>query len=153
MDRALGGGAHRVEAKERPGRRKNPRAGLLGAIDQIPIVEKLPDAERHEDLAAVDHREANAAEQLRRQAFDNDVAALGQSFSGDNRNAVARSRQIAPRLVMIADRDRDENQTGNALFQPARHIQPDRAQPSDPDVEFIALHWRHLRLVADRLAG
>ena len=134
MDRALGGGAHRVEAEKRPGRGENARAGLFGALDQIPIVQKLPDAERHEDFAAVDNGETNVAEQWRRQAFDNNIASFRQRFGGDNRDAFTGSGQVAPHLVAIAHRDGCENKTGNALLQAARHIEPDRTETGYSDL-------------------
>src|SRR6516225_3042131 len=129
------------------------RAGFLGALDEIPIVQKLPNAERHEDLAAVDHRHTNAAEQLRRQAFDDDIASLRQGFGGNNRDAFASAGQIVPRLVAIAHRDRSESKTGNALFQRPRHVKPDRPKSRYSDRQRIPRHGVFSRLAAEHLAG
>src|SRR3984957_2596 len=138
MDRAFGGGAYRVEPDQAAGRHQDARAGLFGPRHQIPVVQKLADAERHEQLAALDHRRGHRAEHRRRQAFDHQVAGFHQRFRGDDRNAAADLRQIAPRLVLIADRDRRQNQARNTGLDPPRHVEADRAEPAQPDLKRLS---------------
>ena len=103
-DIAFGGGTHGIEAKERAGRHQNARALRLGEIHEIPVVEKLADAERHENPAAHDHQFRERTEHFRRQTFDNNVTVLRQRLWRNDRDAIACIRQITPRLVMIARR-------------------------------------------------
>ena len=87
MDGAFGGGAHGIEPDQRAGRHQDARAGFLGPRHQIPVLQKLADGQRHEQLAALDGRCRHGAEQRRRQAFDHQVAGFGKRFGGDDGNA------------------------------------------------------------------
>src|SRR5262249_27673362 len=98
------------------------------------ILQQLTDAQRHEDLAAVNHRESDAAKQLRRKTFDDDIASLRQGLGGNDGDTFPRAPQILSRLVAIAQRDRGEDETGNALLQPACNVKPDRPKPGNSDL-------------------
>ncbi len=137
---ALGGGAYRVKPKERTGRHQDACALRLGQIHQIPVFQKLADAQRHENPAAFDRRHRHAAEHLRRQAFDDHVAAVRERLRRDDRNAGAGIRQIAPRLVVIARGHCGERQPGQAGLEPPRHFEPDRTQSGQSDLESFPCH-------------
>ena len=133
-DFAFGGGAHGVEADERAGRRQDAGAFLLGAFDQVPVVEQLRDRKRHEDAAAVDGGDGDFAEQCRRQALHHDVAVFGQRGWRAQCNHVADLRQIAARFVGVAHGDGGERQAGHGVVdQPPRHFQTDRAKAGETD--------------------
>ena len=139
-DRPFGGGAHRIEPKERAGRNQDARACRLRPLHQIPVFQKLADRQRHEYFSGLDRRTRHFAKHLRRQAFHDDVARLRQRVCGHNRNTGAGLRQIAPRFVLIAHRDRREDEPGNAGFEAARHAKADGAEAGQSYLESLSRH-------------
>ena len=85
-------------------------------------------------------RQRHTAEHRRRQAFDDEVAGFRERLGGNDRNAVADLRQIAPRLVLIAHRDSGQNQARNAGLDPPRHVEADGAEPAQSDFESLSRH-------------
>ena len=77
MDGALGRGAHRVEPDQGTRGHHDAGAFLLCASDEITVLQKLRDRERHEDASLVDRAYGNVAEQCRRKTFDHDIAGIG----------------------------------------------------------------------------
>ena len=147
-DGAFGGGAHRIEAEERAGRHQDARAGRLRPLHQIPIFQKLADRERHENLSRLDHRNRHLAKHLRRQAFDDDVARLRQRLGGDDRNAGAGLRQIAPRLVRDrAPRLPRERGPGMPVSSRRATPRPTAPRPANPTLSvslgtIASFHWQ-----------
>ena len=143
MDGAFGGGAHGVEADERAGRRQNARAFLPGAFDQVPVVQKLRDRQRHEDAAFVDCADGDVTEQCGRQALHHHVAIVGERDRRLDRDG-AKLRQGTARFGFVTHGNGGKRQARHAGDQPLRHFQPDRAEPGQSDAQmwFVCRH-RH----------
>ena len=134
-DGAFGGGAHRIETDQCAGRHQNARAGLFGPLDQIPVFQKLADQSGMKILPRSITEIATARNSAGGRHSTTMSQVSRQRFGGHDRNAAADSRQIAPRLVLVAHRDGGEDEAGNAGFDPPRHVEADGAKPGQSDLE------------------
>ena len=83
---------------------------------------------------------SDRAKQHRRQTFDHQVAILRQLFGKLECDAIADPRQVAARLVDIPHRDRSQRKPGNSGLEPPRHVQADRAKPSQSHPKGFSRH-------------
>ena len=149
MNGAFGGGAHGVEAEQCAGRHDDAGSVLLGAFDQVAVVEELSNRERHEDAALVDSGDGDIAEQSRRQAFDDDVAVVGKRRRGTQGNEIADLRQFAARFVGVPHGDSSQHEARHVAIDKApRHVETNRAKTGDTDTQIFLL--RHSRTPVQR---
>jgi hypothetical protein len=83
-------------------------------FDQITVLQKLRNRERHEDASLVDRAHGNVAEQCGRKTFNHDIARIGEFGRLANRYSGARLRHRALRLFYVAHGDSDEREAGHA---------------------------------------
>ena len=117
-DRALGGGAHGIEAEQRAGGHDDARAGLPRAIDEVHVVDEHADGQRHEDAAAFDGRRGDGGELRRRQALDDDVGGLGEG--GEIHERAAATGSLPSRAAPWPDRARQRRRAGCRVRVPHR---------------------------------
>src|SRR4029450_6827459 len=113
-DGAFGRRASRVEPNQDTRGHHDTSTFLPCALDQITVLQKLRDRERHEDASPVDRADGNVAEQCRWKTFDHDMAGVGELDHLANRYTVAYLRQRTLRLIDVAYRDSGERGTGHA---------------------------------------
>src|SRR5262249_60989056 len=73
---ALGCRAYCVKADQRTRGHHDAGAFLFCTLDQISILQKLCDRERHEDASLVDSTDGDPTEQRRRKAFNYNIATI-----------------------------------------------------------------------------
>src|SRR5262245_14629331 len=146
MDGAFGRRAYRVEPDQGTRGHHDTGAFLPCALDQITVLQKLRDRERHEDAALVDRADGNIAEQCRWKTFDHDIACIGELGRLADGYAVAYLRQRALRLIDVAHCDSGERETGHASDQTFRYIQAHSTEAGNTHAQWtLVARLRHGR--------